>query len=228
MKTIILCLSLLALGINAQAQAPLDFWSNPTQTAVVPDGRVLNSTGSSTATVTLGPVTTSRRITQQVTDANTSSFGFGADVGNGQLSISNPFSGASIVTLVWGESGDMNLDLTTFGNAFQFSMLWNDSGSSLSMSVWNGTTEYSTGFISLSPSYDMDSPIDFPVTFDSFGGADFTNIDRISFTVNTTVAADVVFSDMQVVPVPEPSSAMLVGLVGLLSLTRRRRFLNAC
>lgn len=221
MKAILLCLTLLALHTHAQAQ--LDFWSTPNQNVNIADGRVLGATATSTETVTLGSVITSRTLTQTVFNTHNTPSGFGADIYNGTFNVANPVQGASSVSLVWGGSGDMNLDLTTYGNAFQFTLLTNDIGSFLSMSVWNGSTEYSTGPVSI-PSYNGVPPtVDFHLAFADFGAADFTNVDRISFEITSAQAADMTFANMQVVPVPEPSSALLIGLVGVIALTKRRR-----
>lgn len=210
------------MAFSLPAQAQLEFWGAPNQSLSIPDGRVLGSTVSNTETVTLGSVITSRTLTQEVFDPGSIS-GFSVSIYDGTYSISNPVMGASLATLIWGGSGDMNLDLASYGQAFQFSLLASDSGSLLSMSVWNGTTQYTAAPVTI-PYYNggIGSP-DFTLAFADFGGADFTDVDRISFVVTSSVSADMTFSTMQVVPVPEASTAFLVGLVGMIALFRRRR-----
>lgn len=60
----------------------------------------------------------------------------------------------------------------------------------------------------------------------SFTGAfdvDYTLVDRIEITLSGPNAQDSTFAKLEVVPIPEPTSAALLGLAGLGLIARRRR-----
>jgi hypothetical protein len=209
----------------------LSFFNTPSQgidwLEPVPGGSNWNTESS----YTLGSLSTGRTLLHEPTAAlNATSYIFdGIDSSSATLNISNTSATAHNLLVIYGGFDfvpGMNLDLTSFGNAFEFTHTSADlpNSATVTISIDSNGTGYSSAPITLTGSNPMGPAMTttYSIPFSSFAGANFSDVDSISFRVNTSAGANLSISNLQVVP--EPSGAMLLSLVtGACVLRRRRR-----
>jgi hypothetical protein len=198
--------------------------SNPTA-----PGAIFTTTNGS---YTLGSLTTSRTLRQDVTAGTRGVAGFiDTDSSNGlrTFSVYNGNNTSHTASVIYGGNGavPMNLNLSNFGDAFTFVHTGSDIANAaiVTISIDNNGTEYTSAPLTLTGANPGGLPMTtvYNVPFSSFpSGANFTDVDQLTFRVNTALFADLTIASLQVVP--EPSGAMLLSLVtGAFVLRRRRR-----
>jgi hypothetical protein len=122
------------------------------------------------------------------------------------------FDGAGAAT------NDLNADLTS-QSSFRLNFVSNDLDATVRMRVNSGGVAYYTDYKSLLPDMVlMNQSVDFD--YSEFGAANFTDIDQISFEINTTSSGDTVIDSFEAVP--EPASMIALGL-GVAALISRKR-----
>ena len=126
--------------------------------------------------------------------------------------------------LIYGNSSDLNVDLTQGGtnNTFGILFLFSDIAGTTTVSV----TTTGLGTSTLSKSNPMGGEMSTWVWFDysAFSaGADFANVDKISVRSDGVAGADTIFDMFETSVVPEPASFALFGLSGLVVWRLRRK-----
>ncbi len=202
------------------SSAALSFFLAPDQVVEV-DSSVLNDSDTNSVSYTLGTVNTTRRLTQTVTENSAgSSTGTLSTIENNTWGFSSAPGTAASGSIEWGYDAPLTLNLYSYGDRFVFEHDWSDSDfPSFTVSVWvNGVTDPYSQSLTLSAT---DTPISHTFLFSSFGGADFSNVDRISIEIVGQVGNDLSINNFQVIP--EPSTALLFGGAALPIFRRRRR-----
>lgn len=125
--------------------------------------------------------------------------------------------------VIYGNSSDLNADLTQGGtnNTFGILFLFSDIAGTTTVSV----TTSGLGTSTLSRSNPMGGDMSTWVWFDyaAFSaGADFANVDKISVRSDGVAGADTIFDMFGTSVVPEPASFALFGMAGLVILRMRR------
>lgn len=212
---------------TSQTKGQIFLWDGSDQTVEVSGGTSASS--GSVESYHIGGLGMTRSILQILTDAEPTATAYSSISGsNNRLSVSHDPDVASTVEVMWGyHFGDLNMDLTAYGNAFTFDYISGNTsaiGTQIYMTVWNDFTTYSTEVITLDSV--PNAAINYTFTFADFGGADFTQVDQISFYAVMPASADASFANMTltpITPVPEPSGVMMVSAASLWFITRRRR-----
>ncbi len=203
------------------SSAALFFFLAPDQFVEV-DGSVLNDSDTDSAAYTLGTANTTRKLTQTViqVDGGGSTVGTLSTIEDNAWLFSTGPSTASSGSVEWGADAPLNLNLYSYGDRFVFEHDWSDSDSPVfTLSIWvNGVADPYSQDVTLSAT---NTSINHTFLFSSFGGADFSNVDRISIEIVGQIGNDVSIRDFQVIP--ESSTALLVGGAAFPIFLRRRR-----
>lgn len=210
---------MLVLGQLVPVSAQLLFFDGSEQT-IDQYPAVVGTTVSDTQTVWLGGIETTRELSFMAETSFTSQ-GISTSIGENYFTYSQGPGIDSIATVIWGGTEDMNLDLTAYGNRFDFGHVYSDlNGTKVKISIWNETTEYSYEWIV--DRWEGPETQWYSLSFAAFAGADMTDVDKIMLQVDSPSMNDSTFVGFQVVP--EPSGALLIGVAGLTCILRRRKF----
>lgn len=209
------------LGVPLYAQLPM--FTSPNQ-GVVLNGMPIGSTDVDSVSVVFGGVSTIRTLTGTVTGTSNpiSVEGYLYD---GVFGIDQGTGDAMDLVLEWGAVEDMSIDLTNYGDSFAFTHWLNDgvTNNKVEIAVWNGGSSFTSPVMNL-PNGSFGGPsttYNYLIPFSSFIGADFTDIDRLSITIQGVRSSDVALTNFSVVP--ESSSVLLIGFGVSLTLFRRKR-----
>lgn len=162
---------------------------------------------------------------------------YSVNLSDGFLDLGETTAIAMHWVLEYGHSSDLNVDLSNGyladGSARGFVIVYDQvdqPGASLTISMYTtggGVSTMTRGLAQTSPGASLYQFYDFDHDFT--GGADLTNIDRISFAFNTTVSGtDISLKVLQVGSVPEPHTAVMLMLAcGIVRAARRKRRFSA-
>lgn len=216
------CIWMFTASMVCTASAQLDFFGAPNQDLNF-NGMPVGSTMVDAQTTTLGGATTVRTLTGTLTNV-VNPVAANAYLYEGVLGMGQGGGEGCDLSLEWGGGTDMNLNLLAYGSDFTFSHWSNDgvAGSSVSITVWNGTESFTSPLTFLSnTSFGPPDNFTYTVPFSAFGSADFGDIDRISFNLKCATSADIEVANFQVIP--EPCIMQLAFISALVWIRRRRK-----
>ncbi|MBA6225840.1 PEP-CTERM sorting domain-containing protein [Colwellia sp. MB02u-18] len=145
----------------------------------------------------------------------------------GQMALSNDATMLSTLLITYSEifaPGNATIDFSSF-NGFYYNLVSSDLGFSIVVTIGSGGGTNTSTFSRVSSAV-SNLPGEFTrtnVLFSSFvaglgGGADFTAVDYVSMSLTSDLeAVDLVFQELGVTNVPEPTSLAIFGL-GLMGL----------
>lgn len=226
MRRTLLLFALSVLAASASALILDDFTSGPYSNSIQ-SGTVI---ASQTGTMVGGERDTLMRVTN-----NPFGFDFEVVIDNGLAAISNDASVDSLFGLDYDGVGEETggeefvrgpglggLDLSAF-DRLRFKFLENDQDLELTVQFRTFMRGMSFGTFVVPASH---TPFTFDVLFSGLdqrgGGADFSNLDRITIFFDGLPSADFALQDIQAVPEPATFTA-LAAAVGLLIARRRKR-----
>lgn len=164
-----------------------------------------------------------REITVDVTASGSPVLGARAVVTNGFLSVSNDSGVASTTTVLWNGGGSLGgVDLTAGGLniALIISVLENDLSSTISVSILDSNSVWSTVVAGVAPNT-VNGVLNF--AFGDFTN-DLTSVNAVKLVVSGPANLDIKLDFVDGSQVPEPATLLLsAGALLALGLMRRRR-----